>query len=302
MIAGKYRDYEVVFVDDKNELNQVYSKFSLLKKDGTLYKTVSINKEYNFESPLGNNIYCTLIKYKDSKILVIQNSTNFTLNPETFLSNFDNFGFKYNVTIDERKISGPLVKVENNLYKDQDGNKISFGTKSEENKELDSFIIRMKKDNGHIISPLVKRFLRTSLLFKDSRAIMAYAHLPTYFRMLKTNLDNKFNTTQEHNSKANLIINANFNTGNCKLKVVQLRDDYIDIEATIPGASLSSPGAKSAADPFLLASTRPININGNKIPFFVINMGKVPIFISVLLFKDTTYLRSIKGSIDLMKL
>lgn len=291
-----------IFCQDKNtHIQPILEKYSILKKDRTPYKSAVIDNNHMFYLD-GTQYTCNSIKYKNTHILIFNDVYDFEIDSigklGMIIKDFTPICDK--ISFGGFDFGGRFDKVEDNLIKDDSGVFIGVNSPKQNSDELSSFIFRMKKDNAQIISPLVKRFAKSAFVIRDKRSIMGYAHLPTYFRILKHGFNEKFMYETDIDPRVDYLIDA---SSSYKGKLIMGEGGVLTIHFSNGTKPYRKPiNSKKSADPYLLISTQPININGNKLPFFTSIFEHKPIFISILLFSDNSILKNMKGGLDLLKI
>lgn len=295
MIKITNKDNVCIYVHDRSsDIDNVLKEFELLE-NGKPYPEVFIDKYFEY-----GDFKCTKIKYKELILLVFDDRHSINFNGlNNLIKILDSLSPEYILNIDETNFHGKFRVIKPNLIKDASGKTISTGLEKENISDVTSFIYRMKKDNGQIISPLTKRFSRTGFIIKNKRAILGYAHLPTYIKMLKDQGVQGF--TSNIDNGADYMITLQKNNPEVNIRIIDKIRDIPIIKIEIPGSSLEKI-KKHNEDPYLLMYSKPIEINKKKLPYFIVMHGKTPTFVSIISFSSSEFLEKMKGGIDLLKM
>lgn len=303
MVEVNFDKYIIIFVKDRNDytiLNNILRDKSLLKKDGNPYKYVNIIKDkYLYIN--SKQIVCTNISFKDNNILLINDEASFKFSVRNLIDKMEDIFPKHKLKINDKILNGPMTVLDNNSFKDVDNNIISVGVKKENPNKMKDFIGKIQKDNGHIISPLLKLYYRVSVMVRDKRNLLGYAHIPSYFKMLNMTYDNELDK-MEVNSNSDYVINLPNINSSANLNVISSSEDIPILNLFIDGVDLdrNNKNSNNKNDPYILISSRPIEVGNEKLPFFVSTIGNFKFFSSILLFDSPDYLHRIKGGINLL--
>ncbi len=291
MIKLKYTKNNIINIycdDEFNDLNKIYDEYKI---DKDILKKVVDSNEFSYTEIQHDPI----IRIFNTEITLMANDFN------KFVTEINNLFEIYTIYLNDYKFTSPLTMVNPKVIKDGYGDKLIINQNDINEKDLTTFIYRMKKDNGKILSPLVNRFSRTAYLLNNNRrAILGYAHLPTYFRLLKNDMYENYYPFISID-KNDYIINIKSTLSFFTLKIDNEGDNNPVIRVNIDGVEISKKKLDSKGDPYLIVGTRPIDVNGLKLPFFVVKERSFNNFCSVLVFKDDSFLSNMKGGINLLK-
>lgn len=296
-------DFKIIFTQDKNiDLNSILKELKLLKKDGSPYKYVTVERNADFQ-----NIEAIKIISKKDVFYIMNRSVDFKFSGNTteLISRLNLVFSDYSVSINDIRFDGTFDLVEPKLAKNKSGDYLALGdfyVGPEE--KLDNFIHLMKRDNGHAISPLVKRFSRTIFLMKNYKhALLGYAHLPTYLRMLKMDLSQqKFTNLYQADARATYILNVKNEPARATVNILDVSNNKANLKLSIEGSELIKNNTVKSTSPYILIAAKPIEIDNKRIPFFPVITNGIASFVSVLLFKNDSYLKTMPGGIDLLKI
>lgn len=294
--------FKIIFSNNKNsELNDILRELHLMNPDGILVKHVMVHRGVVF-----NELDSIKITSMGRTYYIIDSTINFKYSSVSQLVDKLNSLFSdYSIFIDNVRFDGSFDLINSKLVKNKSGDYLAIGDfHSGTDHKLDNFIHLMKRDNGHIITPLTKRFLRTILFMKNHKhAILGYAHLPTYLKTIKMeSVENTSGDSYQPDNRASYVLNIKKNSVNASINILDISDNKANLKINIDGASLIKNNPTKTSSPYVLIAAKPIEIDNHRIPFFPVRFGKIPVFVSVLLFNDDTHLRTVPGSIDLLQI
>lgn len=300
MLTINKSGFKIIFISDKySELNSILRELHLVNNIGSPYPQVFIEKNYNFY-----DIDSIKILYGSNIYYILDSDINFKYSSPSELVDKMNVIFSdYLVFIDNIRFDGVFELIGSQLLRSKSGDYLAVGNfHVNQSGKLDNFIHLMKRDNGHIINPLTKKFLRAILHMKNHKhAILGYAHLPTYLKIIKMEQINGDSNTHHPDNRAQYILNTNGNISTVSINILDISDNKANLKLSISGSELIKNNLDKLNSPYVLMAAKPIKIDNKRIPFFTVMLGKIPIFVSVLLFNDDTHLRTVPGNIDLLE-
>lgn len=301
---------QVVFTKNKDtEFNNAIRELGYAKKDGNPYKYVNIQKgSYLKLDGADDKIPAIKISAKGKKIFVVDDTIEFKTGirgVNTFVNSVNAFGSNYELNIDGRPFKGKFKSLTDNSVKDSDGVLLSIGggAKAANNPEVNTFIYKMRQDNGNLLAPIMRKYI-TALHFtgKNRKFITGYAHLPTYLQLIKSPFGDLSKSLRKNKHKSGMILGEGKNDFMAKVVVrgVKGRKVLLDLQT---GVKLSSSTDTSKTpNPYVVFTTKPIKFNSEDIPQFAVNMGRQIIFVTIFMFYGEKYLGDVKGGMNLLKM
>lgn len=305
-------NFNIVFTKSKEaDLMNVINELGYAKKNGEPYKYVNIQKGSYVKL---DGAYETLpaihltAKGKDTYIVDDKVKLKVTrYNSGKFASVLNSFGKNTSVYIDKRSFKGGFSKSGDGAIKDGNGTLISIGggsTKSDD-KQLNTFIYKMRQDNGRLLAPIIQKYI-TALHFvgKNRSIITGYAHLSTYFQLIKSPFGDLAKSLRGNKNESNggLVYGTGKDSFMVDIVVRGAKNKtlLIDINSNVGLSSISDD--EEAPNPYVLFSAKPINFTNEEVPRFTVSMGKKTIFITIFMFKAQKYLQDLKGGTNLLKM
>lgn len=299
---------QIIFVNDpQSEYKVIARELKYTKKDGELYKYVKVDFASMYH-PYGasNSLQCIKLTAKNIDTYIVKKSFDFHMSHShirNVVNALSHFGGDYVPIIDGVEFDGSIDEVSSDKLQDESGKSISFGEQQETDntKIIHKMIHRLSTDNGHMLAPIIKRFLNTVHLFKGNKNLLTgYAKLDSYLRMIKqptTGLIQKNNDDEN----SNFLISLDDESSQGRVEVVGIRDGKPVVELKFRGTLVKNDSLHQTPDPYVLLTTKPIILGRQRIPYKVVSYRGTPIFISPLIFNSSKVLRDMKGGINLLK-
>jgi len=301
---------QIVFTKNKDtDFKSIINELGYAKKDGNPYKYVNVTQAaYVKINGAVDRIPAIKISAKGKEIYVANDVIEFKTgkrNTNSFVSAVNTFGNNYELNIDGRPFKGKFSAVSDNTIKDGDGVLISIGGSPQtgNTKELDVFIYKMRQDNGNLLAPIIRKYI-TTLHFtgKNRKLISGYAHLPTYFQLIKSPFGDLAKSLRKNKDSGNMILGADKHDFMAKVVVrgAKGRKLLLDLQT---GVKLSkSDEDTKTPNPYVIFTTKPIKFTSEETPRFAISMGRQTIFVNIFMFNGEKYLADIKGGMNLLKM
>jgi hypothetical protein len=272
------------------------------KKDGELYKYVT--KDITTYYPKGSIYPLNAVKLvaKNVTTYIVPDEYDFHMRKNSLdelSKSLSRFGEKSIVQFGDIELNGPFT-VRDGMLITNSGKTISESesTATVSHKMISEFIHRMGTDNGKMLYPIIKRFLNTVFLFKGNKNLLTgYANLKHYLNMMRQPQPNfrQLNIT----SSGDYSINYDSNSLS-RIKVVDVKDG-IPIIKLHSANNLVVNGSITNPDPYILITTKPIQMQNQKFPYTVVRFKGTPLFISPLIFNSRAVLDQLPGGINLLK-
>ena len=96
-------------------------------------------------------------------------------------------------------------------------------------------------------------------------------------------------------SEYNIMLNSNI----VKIEITNITNGRIEYNVDFNG-SLTTNINTGKYDPYILFTSSPITLQNQKLPFQVVSMNGIKIFVSPLLFSNRDVLTKLKGGINLL--
>jgi len=299
---------QVIFTDNaQSDYLSIATELGYTKKDGGLYKYVTAEFSQMYH-PRGaqSSIPCVRLIAKGVETYIVKNSFDFVLNVDHIrnaIHGFEHFGSNYIPVVDSIEFKGPFNELSGNRIQDNIGKIISFAEQqvSDNSSMIHKVMHRLATDNGHMLAPIIKRYLNTIHLFKGNKNLLTgYAKLENYLRMIKQPTTGLIQDVDD-GIDADYVVNFNNGSTQARVIVTGVRDGVPVIELKFNG-SLNTHGKKvQKPEPYVLLTTKPINLGRERLPYNVVSYRGTPIFITPLIFNSTKILSELKGGINLLK-
>lgn len=299
---------QVVFTDNpQSDYLMIASELGYTKKDGNLYKYVTTEFSQMFH-PRGaqSSIPSVKLTAKGAETYIVKNSFDFVFNNEhirNLVNAFGYFGNNYIPIMDSIEFRGPFSELGMDQIRDNSGKIISFAAQSSSDNSsiIHKVIHRLATDNGHMLAPIIKRYLNTIHLFKGNKNLLTgYAKLDNYLRMIKQPTKGLI---PEIDNESDVDFSVSFNNGStqARVEVVGVRDGVPVVELKFNGSLQSQGKVAQRPEPYVLLTTKPINFGRETLPYNVVSYRGTPIFITPLIFNSNKILKELKGGINLLK-
>jgi len=295
---------QLVFTDNIiRDINSICVGLGYTKKDGELYKSVEITRDFNYYPPNSNgSVLSTKITYKKVNTIILNKKTELVVtdtNINKLVSTLNRYGSDYNVVIKGNSLKGGLSLDANNNIVSNDGTKISVNKSSNtgnEEKKMHNFIHNMSMDNGRMLYPVLKRFSNTVHLFKGNKSVLTgYVKLDDYLYIMKMPPAGIKSLTNASNCNYNI----NFNSHICEVEITDVVDGKIKYILNFSG-NMTSVNNSEKFNPYILFTTSPISMQNQRMPFQTVNVNGLHVFITPLLFNNKETLAKLKGGINLL--
>lgn len=294
---------QVVFTGNPEaDYRQIALVLNYTKKDGELYKYVT--KDNTTYYPKGSLYPLNAVKLvaKNVTTFIVPDEYDFQMRKGSFdelSKSLTRFGERSIVQFGDIELDGPFV-FRDGILITHSGKTISEteSTGTVPHKMISEFIHRMGTDNGKMLYPIIKRFLNTVFLFKGNKNLLTgYANLKHYLNMMQQPQPNfkQLNVT----SNGDYSINYDSNSLS-RIKVVDVKDG-IPVIKLYSGNTLVPNGNMTSPDPYILITTKPIQMQNQKFPYTVVRFKGTPLFISPLIFNSRQVLDQLPGGINLLK-
>lgn len=295
---------QLLFTDNIiTDINSICTSLGYTKKDGELYKSVEITRDFNYYPAYSDgSILSTKISYKKVNTIVLNKKTEITVTDTTInrlVNALNRYGSDYSVVIKGNVLNGGLSLDVNNNITTKDGTKISINKSSNtgnEEKKMHNFIHNMSMDNGRMLYPVLKRFSNTVHLFKGNKSVLTgYVKLDDYLYIMKMTPTGIKNLTNSSNCNYNI----NFNSHICEVEIADVVDGNIKYTLNFSG-NMTSVNNSGKFNPYILFTTSPISMQNQRMPFQTVNINGLHVFITPLLFNNKETLSKLKGGINLL--
>lgn len=226
----------------------------------------------------------------------------FTGDLNQLVSNLNSFSEESVVKVDGFSLRGPW-KAASSMIETSTGQKIAViqNNPNEDTNSIHQTIHLLKKDNGRIINPLLGIFFKAATTVKSQRhSLFGYAHLGAYLKAFKSSASTRSLLPMQVPGNAQYILSLKRIPCKMRLLVEAEENGHPILSLISEGLTLRKKEGVSK-EPYVLLSTQPSTISGNKIPCFMVSYGKTPLFVSVLLFDGNNSLHQSKGGIDLLR-
>jgi hypothetical protein len=307
MIIHKMSSNEsVAFVRNPNtDYHDVLRELGYVKKDGNPYKYVNINHSGTYRFDGGDNVSSVEIEAKGVKTHVVTNrvETTYTGNDTSGLAKFLNtFGKSTKISFNgSSNINGGFFAVDK-MLKNSSGDLISIGSfnKSSDVTPIHQFIQRMGNDGGRVLFPLIKKFSDTARSVKlHNNQLTGYANLASYLNILRIPSKGILDKSTP-SINADYAINVNRLPLLIEVFVSASVEGTIHLDVTLNG-TFGSAAEYSGPNPYILVTTKPTSLGGDRLPYQLVKYSGIPYFISPLLFTSDKYLHGLRGGINLLK-
>ena len=294
---------QLIFTGNKEgDLNTICSELGYLRKDGTYYKTLTIDRNYNYY-PSNSDISISAIKlyYKNVTTIILDKFSECMINGNDIsklIKLLNRYGTNHSVKINGVTFDGPLNQSANDIITSDD-KKITIGDTTNSNNDIrnmHNFIHKMSMDNGRMLYPILRRYTNTLHLFKGNKSLLTgYVKLSDYLYTLKMPITGIKKLMGGSDSDYNIMLNSNI----VKIEITNITNGRIEYNVDFNG-SLTTNINTGKYDPYILFTTSPITLQNQKLPFQVVSMNGIKIFVSPLLFSNRDVLAKLKGGINLL--
>lgn len=308
MIIYKTSDnIELVFTNNKSiDFNSVINGLNYSKGGGIVKDGITVSHSVSY-SPVGYSkpIITTKLQYGDKITYIIDDNIKFNFSDvHNFINEFNYFGKQAILNFKGNSFGGNFSKFKENSIRNYEGNIITFKRSSNISgnmKGIHNFIHRMKMDNGHMLIPIIKRYVNTIMLFKGKKKFLTgYANLHDYLNFIRNPSKDILNSFNEANTDSDFIVELNDNSPEINMKVSGVVDDKLMVDLFING-ELKTKYIPEVVVPYILMTTKPIKLGNQTMPYFISRQQGMPIFISPLPLKSDEMVKSLKGGINLLK-
>lgn len=283
------------------DLNSICTELGYVKKDGTLYKSVDILHNFNYYPPNSSgSVLSTKISVKKVNTIIINKKIEFTLSENTLnnmIAILNRYGYDYTVNIKGIDFIGNMVLDSNNNLISNDGIKASINKSSNnsDTSKMHKFIYNMSLDNGRMLYPVLKRFSNTIHLFKGNKSLLTgYIKLDDYLYTMKMPQTGIKPTMKSSDIKYNINLNSNI----AEIEISDIVNGKINYILNFNG-SINHVN-NGSFDPYILFTTSPVIMQNQKMPFQVVNVNGLHVFITPLLFNNSETLAKLRGGINLL--
>lgn len=299
---------QLIFTIDKTmDFNSIIRE---LKYGNSLSNLESNNITVNFSeyytSELGGSpIITTSIKDKNNNLTsyILNDTYPFNYNGSNigaFLDLFRLFGRNARLRFKDTIFSGEYLKADDNTIKTTEGKTILFKNSISKGdiKNIHIFIHYLKRNNGQLLLPLIKLYTNILVLSRGARKLLVgYVNLYDYLSLIKGNISSNIPNSSKN---ADYIISFYADSPEIKLKVSDVINNNLIVDL-ISDADLNHSENNNQPIPFVLFNTRPIVLLNQKMPYFVVNHKGINVFITPLFFNGNSYLKRLKGGVDLLQ-
>lgn len=253
-------------------VREYLSNNGLLKKDGSVYKSVTVN---NINYTFAGSHYVHNAKnviHKNNNIIFIKNTIN--VSKSELDNGLHSFG--------DAKLVLDGVSYNNSRF--TDGQLVTdSGVFSEYNNELNKvFVSWLRSDNSNVAEPLIEKYLYITRVTKNYN-LTGYADVESYFSMLKkkstfssyagtVDINNSITFTAKMESESNILLMTN------------------DVKVFKNNRRL-----------YLLFTTYPVSFGKETLPYVASYHKGVSIFVTPFNGINNIDLNKIKGGINLLK-
>lgn len=260
----------IAWISDKEDTKDVLSAMKLLKKDGTPYKGVDVSNHQSYRfSNAAKSIPATKITRGSKSIYVCKDKQIVSISMQSTLDySINMFGRDVEINYNDKRYSPRDLKLTLNVtgYK-----------------EANEFVTKLRVNSGQSVRPLVRKFGSIcKSVGKASHKLIGYADARQYMDLLGP-------------SKSGEIIYTDKLPFQITFTVIGFRDGRLVV--VLEGVPMS--GSKHR--PYIITTTTPVTIMGTKFPSFSISDRGDTYFITPMVFDDVGMLKSLKGSLDLLK-
>lgn len=299
---------QIVFTDNiQSGYLSIANELGYTKKDGSLYKYVAVEFSQMYH-PRGaqSSMPCIKLIAKGVETYIVSNSFDFILNADHIrnaITGFEHFGGNYIPVIDSIEFNGPFNELTGKRLQDKSGKTISFAeeTVPDNSSVIHKVMHRLATDNGHMLAPIIKRYLNTIHLFKGNKNLLTgYAKLDNYLRMIKQPSIGVIQDVDD-GIDADYVIAFQGGYSQARVVVVGVRDGVPVIELKFSGSLQSHSKKAQRPEPYVLLTTKPINLGREKMPYNVVSYRGTAIFVTPLIFNSSKILSELKGGINLLK-
>lgn len=284
--------YILLMVDDIDTASSTYLRENnLIKKDGTTYKSVTkLNTTYNFpNSSYQHKAIAISIDKKSDKVMFICKSVTLpyyeSASIDTLLSVF---GEVDRIDMGSVQLLDGF-RVDSDCIHTRDGVKYQITESDESQGEfVKSFMSWLNRDNGNMLQPLTERFLVACRLIKtDTNRLTGYANVERYLRMIRKPSTFRLSSSDSPTIKVDHSLTI----------VAECINDKI----VCTTSGLHVIHGNSSAEPYVLFTTKPVNLGSGNLPFIVVRSKGLSIFISPFIANPGIKLSALKGGFDLLR-
>lgn len=286
----------IILADDLNDaLKSELKERDLLKKDGSPLKLASVNEvaTYTF---YGSDKVVSAISFKDRDsvsyyIINRKHRISGSLNVHSIEYSSKLFGNNTIFNIDDVIINGALHVHNGNLVSES-GLVFSFDDTAQLNKDIvDNFIMSMGKNNSNLIKPLLERYYATITTTRNGM-VNGYVDIHKYMR--KLGVGGKSVSTNKID--VDYILSATANQP--EFIIENISSD--GVEVTINNISIGK-SIKSGPTAYAIFTVGvPFTAGREVLPYVSNRIRGLPIYTSICIVNDLTFINKIKGMSDLL--
>lgn len=285
------------------DYKKIAESLNYTRKDGMLYKNVI--KDSSTYYPNGSDRSLTAVKLisKEVTTYIVESEYTFQLTDSTFpdlINVFKRFGDTCIIKFNGIELSGPF-SYRDGVIISNSGKTITSNTSTNNvtHTLISQFIHHMGTDNGNMLHPIIQRFVTTMFLFKGNKHLLTgYANLKQYLHIMKQPMP-KFNSITQ-SEQSDYVINYDV-TSLSKAKVIDVKDGTPVIEIVTNNKLTQFDSSTSIPEPYILITTKPIQMQNQTFPYTVVRYKGTSLFISPLIFNSRKILEQLPGGINLLK-
>ena len=286
---------QIVFGDNMDvEFKALLTQFHAINLNGSYNKLNKVNESVEYHFNGGNPIRgCKEFSHRNgTKYVMVPSLHEFhgTYDANSLTPYLNSFGSDVILHIGNTTVRTPFHSNGTEIT-DAGGVKYGLNIRTSSAPLLQQFIHWMKTDNGRMINPIVGKFIPLLKLFTtDASQFTGYANMDTYLTGI--NQPSIFPKPKQGGWSMQ-------QTGNISMRVTG--KDGSAIHVGVNGISAVEINNSSKPTPFILVTMKPVVVFKERLPFFVVKLSGVNLFVSVMVMENDSYLKGMKGGVDLLK-
>ena len=293
---------KVVFVTNAvTDYRLVLPSLGCLRKDGLPYKTAKINESASFSfdgSPYSHK--AVSIEYKGKTTYVISSSVRMECQKNdmnALLNDMTAFGKRYRLNFAGNSVRGP-VSIERGMLSNGDQT-FSIMTGSGSINMSTQLLNTITGNSNKVLAPLMSKMHNiVRYVGRNAIYLTGYINLNNYLTYLGMSSLGKMPPSVA-GSMGTYVFDTAGNTLIFYYKVRSVSDGVVNVDIELPNGVLRLAGSGKKAVPFMLVSLTPAFLRDKKIPVSRIRVGKMTLYVSVLMLENPSILKDLKGGVDL---
>ena len=292
MITKKINNETIYFIaDPMNGYSSILQSNGLLKKDGSPYKTVTLDLSTSYS--FGRYRF-PAIKFTNKTDVSYIIPDSFTVRNSNDVDDMTTIMGAYG-TDSVMSVSNRYVKCDfranGNTIRNSEMIQISFSGDEQISKKAEQLLSRLGVDNGGLVAPLIDKFVNiTRIVRMNTDRLTGYANLAQYLMMMKQPTNDLYS-----DGKNAVKYILNIESTDIGIRLVSYDDQPI-----LEPIGFSINVNNTTPTPYILITTKPITL-GKRVPSQIVRYGGRAFFITPLVFNSDKILKGLSGGIDLLK-